>query len=398
MWINKIIYLLITVYAAILAVLYSEVQSLYVFIALLLFPLFLFLQVLLVRRKLKITLLSKTRLAVAGTDSIHMSLLVSNAAILPVTCVKVKVSYLNAFSEEPERQVFTISVGAKSEKQIDFVLQSSHTGLIKIKVVKVKVYDFIRLFSKNKKTEALATVPVLPVVNGIGSNLMIRDPDFIDSEVYSKSKPGDDPSEVFDIREYKEGDRIHRIHWKLSSKKDTIMVKDYSLPIANSATVLINTALPKELIDKLSYLDALLETTASVSYHLLLNEYHHHVAWYDQKESNYMSTNLEDFDGMYYMMSDLIRITPTEEKNNILEAHQVYGNAHQIIKLYYITYELTEETVEMLMNSYGHAQVEVLILTNHEPEEEEDYSLGQQLHKQYIAINNRKTSIEALQL
>ena len=398
MWINKIIYLLITIYSAVLAVLYLEVQALYIFIILLLLPLLLFAQLLVVRRNLSITLVSNTRLAIAGSDGIHLSLFVYNTSILPITCIKIKVIYKNMFALEEEKQVFTISVGAKSENQIDFILHSSHTGLVKARIEKVKIYDFIRLFSRKKKLKAEVTVPVLPEVYAIGSDITIREPEFIESDVFSKNKPGDDSSEVFDIREYKEGDRIHRIHWKLSSKKDMIMVKDYSLPIANSATVLINTSFPNGLKDKLAYLDALLATTASISYHLLFNEYHHYVAWYDQKGGNYVSTSLNEFGDMYYMMSDMIRITPTEEKNDILEAHQVYGEGKQIQKIFYITYELTEATVEMLTNSYGHAQVEVLMLGDQEQEEEADNSLGHYLHKHYIATSNYKTSIEALQL
>ena len=38
----------------------------------------------------------------------------------------------------------------------------------------------------------------------------------IESDSYSTIKGGDDPSEVFAIREYREGDRLQRIHWKLS--------------------------------------------------------------------------------------------------------------------------------------------------------------------------------------
>lgn len=39
---------------------------------------------------------------------------------------------------------------------------------------------------------------------------------------------GDDASETFDIREYREGDRISRMHWKLSAKREVPMIREFS--------------------------------------------------------------------------------------------------------------------------------------------------------------------------
>ena len=398
MWMNKIIYLLVTIYAAVLAVLYLEVQALYVFITLLLLPLFFLAQVLLVRRKLYVVLTSKSKLAVEGLDKIEMRLLVGNASYLPATCVKIKLIYKNLFAEEEEsKQVFTLNVGPKSERCIDFSMKSTHTGLVKVKVTQIKVYDFIRLFSRKSKSKPELEISVLPEIYSVGCNISIREPDFVESDIFSKNKPGDDPSEVFDIREYKEGDRIHRIHWKLSSKKDAIMIKDYSLPIANLATVLINTSVPKEISNKLDYMDALMETTASICYHLVTNNYCHTVAWYEQHEENYVSTTLEDLDSMYYMLGDLLKVTPVQEENRILDAHQVYGETQRAAKVFYITYELNEEIIGMLLDAYAQAQVEVMLIGEESPEDESS-NLGRKLHKQYISINNRRASIEVLQL
>ena len=398
MWINKIIYFLLTVYAAVLSVLYYEVQALYIFVILLLLPLFFLVQVYLVKRKLYVALTSNSKIALAGGDGMQIRILVGNDSFLPATCVKIRILYENSFAEGKIKKDFMVSVGPKSQKYIDFTLKSSHTGLVKIKVEKIMVYDFIRVFSRTVKKEAEVMVSVLPEIYMIGSNITIHEPDFVESDVFSKKKPGDDPSEVFDIREYKPGDRINRIHWKLSSKKETILIKDYSLPVANSASIIINTSLPKEIVDKLKYLDALMGTVASISYELLSSGCHHYVAWYEQKEQNYISSNLVDLNDMYDMMNCLISITPTDEKNDVLEAHQVYGEPNKVSRVFYITNELTEEVVGLLIDSYGQAQIEVLLLGDKGPEENEEDSLGQRLHKQYIAISDCKTSIEALQM
>lgn len=42
------------------------------------------------------------------------------------------------------------------------------------------------------------------------------------------SKKGYDATEVFELREYQPGDSIRTIHWKLSEKFDTVLVREPS--------------------------------------------------------------------------------------------------------------------------------------------------------------------------
>ena len=46
------------------------------------------------------------------------------------------------------------------------------------------------------------------------------------SEVEETQKKGYDFSEVTDVREYIPGDKLMNIHWKLSAKRDVLMVKE----------------------------------------------------------------------------------------------------------------------------------------------------------------------------
>ena len=48
--------------------------------------------------------------------------------------------------------------------------------------------------------------------------ILSREGFYMESFKYSKDRPGDDPGETYDIREYRSGDSIRQIHWKLSGK------------------------------------------------------------------------------------------------------------------------------------------------------------------------------------
>ena len=50
------------------------------------------------------------------------------------------------------------------------------------------------------------------------------------SDSAMQDRPGSDPSEMFDIREYVPGDDIRAIHWKLSSKTDSLILRQASEP------------------------------------------------------------------------------------------------------------------------------------------------------------------------
>lgn len=50
----------------------------------------------------------------------------------------------------------------------------------------------------------------------------------LEGETVYENRKGSDPSEVFDLRDYQPQDDIRQIHWKLSSKLDTMVVKEAS--------------------------------------------------------------------------------------------------------------------------------------------------------------------------
>ncbi len=60
-----------------------------------------------------------------------------------------------------------------------------------------------------------------------------------EGDSYSQTKAGDDPSELFGLREYREGDKLSRVHWKLSQKTGQTLVKEFGLPITDHFFFLI---------------------------------------------------------------------------------------------------------------------------------------------------------------
>lgn len=61
-----------------------------------------------------------------------------------------------------------------------------------------------------------------------------------------QNRKGNDPSEMFDIREYVPGDDIRSVHWKLSSKTDELILRESSDPSHYNLAVLIDLGLEQD--------------------------------------------------------------------------------------------------------------------------------------------------------
>lgn len=98
-------------------------------------------------------------------------------------------------------------------------------GQYEIGVDCLYVYDFLRIFRVRVDIGVTETVSVLPRRLNLDMGLVGATSD-------SARKTRKDPNsyekiEISDIREYRGGDALKSIHWKLSSKSEEFMVKNY---------------------------------------------------------------------------------------------------------------------------------------------------------------------------
>lgn len=88
---------------------------------------------------------------------------------------------------------------------------------------------------------AYVTVYPEPLPLGVSADPFLSG--FQEGEQQTVSRRGRDPSEVFDLREYRPGDDVRSIHWKLSGKMDEILVKESSDTSHYSTMVLLDAGL-----------------------------------------------------------------------------------------------------------------------------------------------------------
>ena len=81
----------------------------------------------------------------------------------------------------------------------------------------------------------------------------------------ASNRRGEDRSEVYQLREYRPGDDIRQIHWKLSSKLDELILKEASQPESRSLLVFWD----KRTGGNPQQMDALAEVVSSAGMALL---------------------------------------------------------------------------------------------------------------------------------
>ena len=113
-------------------------------------------------------------------------------------------------------------------------LESYDIGLVTITIEKIILHDYLSIFRKEINVSLESSVPVLPKERNIGDFPPAVPKDGPD-EFTESENIGNISSDVKEIREYRPGDRLQRIHWKLSAKLDDLFVKE----MAHTSTLAI---------------------------------------------------------------------------------------------------------------------------------------------------------------
>jgi len=119
----------------------------------------------------------------------------------------------------------------------DIDVSFPHCGGYHFSIEKYKQFDIFNIFYFNKKSNNFIDITVFP--KDIDYDLSFIQPTLPkqNEEIYSTQQKGDDPTEIFDIHEYHEGDPLKNIHWKLSLKHQKLLIKENALPIKQTISI-----------------------------------------------------------------------------------------------------------------------------------------------------------------
>ena len=224
----------------------------------------------------------------------------------------------NAFTGERSAKTMKIST-RKQPASLSWQLAETHSGVVRLSCTSVREFDSFGLFSRKRICTAQAGILFPPQTFPVSVCLDQAAEVLLDSAVYSAQKAGNDPGETFRIREYVPGDPIRQIHWKLSEKTGTLMVREFGLPAENQ---LLLVFLPDKSLSP-EQLDAMLDTLVSVSSELLRQELPHTLLYAGELHE------IADMPTLVQTVNALLRSAPELESTTaFLQTHPALSYAH----------------------------------------------------------------------
>ena len=225
---KRIAYVVIWLLTIYTAVIYDSVSLIFL-AGVELLPLLLLL-ILLVQRPLLHLSFSRDRYFLEPEQSSGLELRIRNQSILPLRRLSVRLKFENLTTGETYSRCMERSVHTK-EQMILAPSEGLGYGVWQVSCRKIRMYDFL-LFSYIRKWKRFySRIICLPrcheikkivCASGAGND---REP-----KSYVPETVGNDGTSIREIREYRPGDSLHAIHWKLSAKKEELLVKESGQP------------------------------------------------------------------------------------------------------------------------------------------------------------------------
>ena len=155
-------------------------------------------------------------------EQVSFSLTIENRSFLPAVSLDALFFISDLFGEERESVRRRVSLPPHASKTFDFALSFDHIGTYQVGIRQVELSDPFGIFTHVRDDCELFDVFVRPRIYDIAS---LR----LSSEAVQESKSSitavlDDGMDYYGVREYRWGDPIKSIHWKLSSRN---LNKDY---------------------------------------------------------------------------------------------------------------------------------------------------------------------------
>lgn len=343
---RRIVYIVTLIIIFWVNVLYIDYQPFIVLIIMLVFPLLLLLYITVARKYLSMTL-KVDHEEVVRTDKLAFVIKISNRIILPAANIVIVMKFKYNNCEAPMQHRFVVNAKEFDTTKITGTMVMNYCGNLNVCVSKAYIYDPIGLFRLKLKCEGGADITVMPILAEPDLYTMYTQPnsDF-DTQYYSNKTQGDDSSEVFDIREYRDGDNINRVHWKISAKEENLFVKEYSLPISKGNVILLEL-FDSETEEQRKNLDGVYEMAYAIGNFACIREKIYKLAYYSTQTNGLKLIEINSNEMLLEAIALVIQET-TYKKEPLALKEFLTEEILECERVYYITTELTDDVISFL--------------------------------------------------
>ncbi|MGL4107166.1 DUF58 domain-containing protein [Clostridium sp. LP20] len=173
------------------------------------------------------------------------TLYIVNKAVIPVPFLEYEFNFsskFNCYDEEFFRE--RISLGGKSTICEEYSLFAAHRGLGNVNLSSVQMRSLLGLFKESIIFDGAAkevmVIPALVEVEGVEDLLEGA----LDDDEYDDNTNNmfiGDPS--YEFKEYAPGDPLNRVNWKISSKRNILMIRKSAMEVKLNKTIILDPAI-----------------------------------------------------------------------------------------------------------------------------------------------------------
>lgn len=329
-------FILICVVTLLIAIMGNGRFSLFLLALELILPFFLYIQVRYLSGRIRVEMPEVS--LISKKEEANVVIRVYNDAWFPVSYVVLNLNIEDVFDSSMKQQEMTCMIDARSYTSVEISVQPDYAGKLILYPEQVKVWDYLKLFSKKVKVSEKATpLIVKPDVFEIGmTENPIHGGRAVNGNISVGNVSGDDTSEVFDTRYYQEGDSLHSVHWKLSAKMDDLLVKIYSASADHGVYLILD--MYRESIEGWNHdqFDRMMTILASLSNTLRQRQIRHTVIWCVSEENKPKQTEIVTGWEVYKLTGELVSADVANKKeawNHMLHELERYAGKTDCIRL-----------------------------------------------------------------
>lgn len=272
-----------------------------------------FVSLLFVRRKVTASLAIPSKM-VDREQAFRLVAEINNKAILPVGKIRLKIAGGENQLSARQKTKWTIKNVPRGKSSEAKRLTIGRSGYYEFSIKRIRIYDCFGIFYLSKRLKNNARVMVFPKTEEVPVRLGAGVKNFYGETMeYDDARPGRDPSETFGFREFHDGDKLQKIHWKLSARMDELMVKEDSQP--KSCAILL--FMPENAEDDVS-----LDYVASLSFTLMDLKCPHYVGWVSRTRDDVMRVRVEDEESFYLALTSYVQDGACGKKIDRLERYR----------------------------------------------------------------------------
>lgn len=221
---RKLIYILSLIGLVLVNSLYISYQFMIILIVVIAVGVFSFImQRVSVERSRLFVKFNKNR-AVCG-EKVKVDMILDNRFILRVPWAKADMVIRVSDGEHTEKSVLISKYNRRRKvSKAEVFIDTNHCGVVYLHMKQLEIRDYIHMFSTRLRFDYLRKIYIFPEV--IKANVLDNGEyeEYASSTIISHIRESD---EIVELRDYREGDAMNRIHWNLSTAHDEYIVKQY---------------------------------------------------------------------------------------------------------------------------------------------------------------------------